>query len=388
MNFELSEDQQAIIDAVEKTASQFDETYWLERDRDGHFPEEFYRAMVDGGWIGIAIPEEYGGAGLGITEGMLMMMTVAQTSCGGMSAASSLHMNIFGPRSIVAFANEEQKRRWLPPIAGGEKKLCFGVTEPNAGLETTKITTRAVRRGDTYIVNGRKVWISTAQVAELIMLLARTADYDPARPTEGLTLFVTELDRSRIEVREIDKMGRKCVDSNELFIDDLEIAAADRIGEEGKGFRIILNSLNPERILIAAEAIGLSRAALERAATYAREREVFGRPIGKNQAIQHPLAVSWAELEAAYLTCLRAAALYDGGRSCAIEANTAKYLAAEAAMKACRTAVATHGGMGYAREYHVERMMREAMIPYLAPVSQQLALCFIAEKALSMPKSY
>ncbi len=388
MKFIPSNDPAEIIDAVEKTASQFDESYWLARDDDGDFPEEFYQAMAKGGWLGIATPEEYGGTGLGISEGVLLMSTVAQTSCAGMSAASALHINIFGPRSIVTYGTEEQKQRWLRPIAEGKSKMCFAVTEPNTGLDTTQLKTRAIRKGDKYIVNGRKVWITTAQVADKVMLLARTSDYDPQNPTAGLSLFITDLDRNHIDVRKIDKMGRKCVDSNELFIDGLEIDATDRLGEEGQGFRIILNSLNPERILMGSEAVGLARAAILRASEYAKEREVFGRPIGQNQGVQLPLASAWAELDAAYLACQRAAALYDAGLPCGVEANMAKYLAGEAATKACKSAVVCHGGMGYAKEYHVERLLRESMLPYIAPVSPQLALCFIAEKALGLPKSY
>ena len=374
--------------AVEKICARFGSHYWLERDSDGKFPEEFYRALAADGWLGICIPQAYGGSGLGITEAALMMQAVAQSGA-GLSGASAIHMNIFGLNPVVVYGSEEQKRRMLPPIAGGKEKACFAVTEPNAGLETAKIQTRAERRGDVYLIKGAKIWISTAQVADKMLILARTEPAAEGRkPTEGLSLFYTPLDRRHVEVRGIAKMGRKAVDTNELFIDGLEVPAADRIGDDGRGFEYLLHGLNPERILVAAEAIGLGRAALARATAYAKERVVFGRPIGKNQAIQHPLAECWMELEAADLVMLKAAWQYDHGIACGPAANTAKYLAAEAGFKACQTAIATHGGYGYAKEYHVERYFREIMIAKLAPVSPQLILCFIAEKVLGLPKSY
>lgn len=386
MDFDLTDDQQSLLDGIDATLAPFDDAYWLDCDRTARFPDRFVRAMADGGWLGIALPEEYGGVGLGVTEAALMMGRVAQR--GGMSAASAIHMNIFGPKAIANFATPDQRSRWLPEIISGAKRTCFSVTEPNTGLDTTRLKTRAVRQGDRYTVNGRKVWTSTAQIADKIMLLARTADYDPADPTAGLSLFYTDLDRSAIDVRLIDKMGRAAVDTNELFIDNFNIPADDLIGEEGKGFRYILYSLNPERILIAAEAIGIGLSALDRATQYAKDREVFGRPIGQNQAIQHPLAEGWARLQAARLLTLKAAALYDTGKPCGVEANAAKFLAAETGLDVCRQAIATHGGMGYAREFHVERLFREIMVPYLAPISQQLALCYVAERALGLPKSY
>lgn len=386
MDFELSDDQRSLVDGINATLAPFDDAYWLEGDREARFPDAFVRAMAEGGWLGIALPEEYGGAGLGVTEAALMMAEVARR--GGMSAASAIHMNIFGPKAIANFATKEQCERWLPDIVHGRVRTCFAVTEPNTGLDTTKLKTRAVRQGDRYTVNGRKVWTSTAQVADKVMILVRTADYDPAEPTAGLSLFYTDLDRDAVDVRLIEKMGRAAVDTNELFIDNLNVPADDLIGEEGKGFRYILSSLNPERILIASEAVGIGFSALDRAAQYARDREVFGRPIGQNQAIQHPLAEGWARLQAARLLTLKAAVLYDQGKPCGVEANAAKYLAAEAGLDVCRQAIATHGGMGYAREFHVERLFREIMVPYLAPISQQLALCYVAERALGMPKSY
>ncbi len=386
MSFSLTEDQRALVEAVDQTASAFGDDYWSGLDRSGEFPEAFFRAMADGGWLGIVLPETVGGSGLGVTEAALMMQQVARR--GGMAAASSIHMNIFGPRSLVAHASAEQCARWLPDIIAGKTRMCFGVTEPDSGLDTTRLKTMAVRKGDRYIVNGRKLWISTAQIADKIMLIARTSARDDNNPTAGLSLFFTDFDRDRIEAREIDKMGRAAVDTNELFIDDLEVPLDDLVGEEGMGFRYLLQSLNPERILLASEALGIASDALERATRYANERHVFNRPIGMNQSIQHPLAAGWAHIEAARLMMLNAAHLYDAGEPCGVQANAAKYLAAEAGVDICRQAMATHGGMGYAREYQVERLFREIMIPYLAPVSQQLVLCYLAERALGLPKSY
>lgn len=387
MNFSLTPEQEQIRDAIEKVCAPFDADYWLHKDRAGGFPDDFHQALAASGWLGIAIPEEYGGAGLGISEAALMMHTISATGA-GLSGASAVHMNIFGLHPVVVFGTGEQKQRWLPRLIEGKDRTCFGVTEPNAGLNTLKLETRAVRHGDEYVVHGQKVWISTAQVANKILLLARTTPIEECKGTGGLSLFYTDLDRSTIEVQEIEKLGRRCVDSNQVFIDGLRIPVEDRIGEEGKGFSYILHGLNPERILIAAEAVGLGRAALKRASNYANEREVFGRPIGKNQAIQHPLAKSWMELEAAHLMVQKAAWLYDRNLQCGAEANSAKFLAAEACYGACENAILTHGGMGYAKEYHVERYLREAWIPRLGPVSPQLILCFIAEKVLGLPKSY
>ncbi|HZP92335.1 MAG TPA: acyl-CoA dehydrogenase family protein [Burkholderiales bacterium] len=388
MDFSLTAEQRAIRDGVEKLCARFGAEYWLARDRDGGFPEDFHRAIAQAGWLGIAMPQEYGGAGLGITDAALLMQAISESGA-GFSGASSVHMNIFGLNPVVVFGTAEQKRRWLPPLIRGEQKACFAVTEPDAGLNTAKIATSARREGDHYLLRGQKIWISTAQVADKMLILARTAPAAAGRkPTEGLSLFYTDLDRRYVEVREIEKMGRKAVDSNTLFIESLPVPVADRIGEEGKGFDALLHGLNPERILIAAEAVGLGRAALARAVTYAKERVVFDRPIGQNQAIQHPLARCWMELEAASLMAYKAAALYDRGEPCGAESNAAKYLAAEACYRACEQAVLTHGGMGYAREYHIERYLREAMIPRLAPVSPHLILCFIAEKVLGLPKSY
>ena len=388
MNFELTEDQQSIKAAIEKLCERYDDDYWLERDREGGFPHDFHRTLADAGWLGIAMSQDYGGSGLGMTEAALMMQTISASGA-GLSGASAVHMNIFGLNPVQVFGSEEQKQRFLPPLIAGTDKACFAVTEPDSGLDTTRLKTQAVRDGDDYVLTGRKIWISTAQVANKMLIIARTTPIDEvAKPTQGLSLFYTDLDRSKVEVREIEKMGRKAVDSNMLFIDGLRVPASNLIGKEGEGFKYLLHGLNPERILIAAEAIGLGQAALRRATQYAKERVVFGRPIGQNQSIQHPLAQSWMQLEAASLMVFKAASLYDAGKPCGAEANTAKYLAAEAAFQSCQTAMATLGGMGYAKEYHVERYLRECMIPRLAPVSPQMIMCFIAEKVLGLPKSY
>ena len=388
MDFALTEEQRAIQDGIGQVLSDFGDEYWLEKDRNGSFPEEFYRAMAEGGWLGVSFPEEVGGANLGVVSATVMMRTIA-SSAGAMQAASAIHMNVFGPKAIAVFGTNEQKQRWLPPIIKGKQKSAFGVTEPNAGLDTGSITTKAERTNNGYVINGRKVWTSTAQVADKILLLARTTPKEECeRGIDGLSLFYTDLDRSACDVREIDKMGRKAVDSNEVFIDNLKVDAEDLIGEEGKGFRYILHSMNPERILVGAEAIGIGMEALRRASEYAKDRVVFGRPIGQNQAIQHPLAESWAQLQAAWMMCMKAASLFDAGEPCGAEANAAKYLSSEAGFTACERAVMTHGGMGYAKEFHVERLMREVMINRIAPVSQQMVLNFISERVLDLPKSY
>ena len=388
MNPDHSVDGQSIQEAIGKICKPFDDDYWRRKDTDGIFPHEFYDAIASQGWLGIAMPESVGGTGLGITEAAIMMQSIAESGA-GMSGASAIHMNIFGLQPVVVYGTGEQQQRMLPPLVAGKEKACFAVTEPDAGLNTTEIKTAAELRGDHYVVNGQKSWISTAQVSSKMLLLARTTPVDRrTSKTHGLSLFYTALDRSAVQVKEIPKMGRAAVDSNMLFIDNLIVPVEDRIGPDGNGFQQILHGFNPERILIASEAVGLGRAAIRKASTYARQRSVFGRPIGKNQAIQHPLAQRWMELEAANLMILKAAWLYDNDQSCAAEANAAKYLAGEAGYRACETAVMTHGGMGYAKEYHVERYLRESWIPRLAPVSMQLICSYIAERILEQPKSY
>jgi len=388
MDFSVTENQEAIREAIQKICANFDDAYWLKKDREGGFPHDFHKAMADAGWLGICIPEEYGGSGLGVVEAAIMMRTIAESGA-GMSGASAVHINVFGLNPVVVFGTDEQRKRMLPPMVEGREKACFAVTEPNTGLNTTQLKTRAEARNDRYIVNGQKVWISTAQVAHKILLLARTTPLEKVKnPSHGLSLFYTDFDRTRVKVHEIEKMGRKIVDSNELFFEDFEIPMEDRIGEEGRGFEYILHGMNPERILIAAEAVGLGKLALSRAADYAKTRIVFNRPIGKNQGIQHPLAKNWMELEAAWLMTLSAAWQYDKGLPCGAAANAAKYLAGEAGFQACEQAVMTHGGFGYAKEFHVERYLREVLIPRIAPISPQLILSFIAERVLGLPKSY
>lgn len=382
------DDLEAIREGVRAVCAPFGDEYWLERDDSGEFPREFHRAMADAGWLGITMPEEYGGSGLGVTEAMTMIREVA--SCGGGFAASStIHINLFGPHPIVVKGTPEQKARWVPQLVSGEDQVCFGFTEPDAGLNTTRIKTFAEKVPGGYRVNGQKVWTSTAQVANKIMLLTRTTKFeDVDRPTDGITIFYTDLARSKIDVHLIPKMGRKAVDSNAIFIEDLFIPDEDRIGEEGKGFGYILHSLNPERILIAAAAMGIGSDALRRAVNYANERVVFDRAIGQNQGIQHPLAERWMYLESAWLMVEKAARLYDSGLPCGAEANSAKFLAARACHDAAWQAVATHGGFGYAKEYHVERLYRESALTRLAPITEQLIASFIAEKVLGLPKSY
>ena len=388
MNFALTPEQEAIRDAIARICADFDAEYWLNKDRHGGFPLDFHQAIAKDGWLGVCMPEEYGGAGLGIQEAAVMVQAISESGA-GLSGVSAIHMNIFGLNPVVMFGTDEQKKRILPPLIAGKEKACFAVTEPNTGLNTTQLKTFARRDGDTYYVTGRKVWITTAQVTEKMLLLARTTPLDKVKkPSQGLTLFYTDLDRKYVDVREIEKLGRKCVDSNELFIDELPVPVADRIGEEGEGFKNILHGMNPERALAAAAAIGLGRVALKRAAQYANERIVFDRPIGKNQGIQHPLAKCWMELEAARLMVMNAAWKYDQKMECGAEANAAKYLAGEAGFKACEAAVLTHGGFGYAKEYHVERYFREAMLLRIAPISIQLIMCYIAERVLGLPKSY
>jgi acyl-CoA dehydrogenase len=388
MDFELTEDQETIRKSVAGLLRDFDDQYWMEKDQAHAFPTEFYDTVAGGGWLGITIPEAYGGHGLGITEASLLLEEVARSG-GGMNAASAIHLSIFGMHPVVVHGSEELKRRTLPRIASGDLHVCFGVTEPGAGLDTASITTYARRDGDRYVVNGRKVWISKAMESEKILLLTRTSKADEvAKKTDGMTLFLTDIDRDRIDVRPIPKMGRNAVTSNELFIDDLRIPVEDRVGEEGQGFRHLLDGLNPERMLIAAEALGIGRASLDKAVQYAKERVVFGRPIGMNQAIQFPLADSLTHLDAAELVLRKATWLYDNGRPCGREANAAKYLCADAGFTAADRALQTHGGMGYSEEYGVARYFREARLMRIAPISQEMILNYLGSHTLGLPRSY
>ena len=388
MDFAFTEDQQNIREAVLKQCSQFTDEYWLEHDRSGEWPVEFHRTMAENGWLGIAMPEAVGGAGLGITEAAIMMQAVAESG-GGLSAASAIHGPVFGLEPVILFGTPEQQQRMIPPILSGEERMCFAVTEPNTGLDTTSLKTRAEKVPGGYKVNGEKIWITNAHVADRMLLIARTTPLEEVkRKTDGLTLFYCKLDREAIEHRLIPKMGRHAVGSNMLFITDLFIPEEDRIGEEGQGFKILLQGLNPERVLLGAEATGLGRVAIQKASRYAQERVVFGRPIGQNQGIQHPLAKAWMQVEAASLMVFKAATMFDKGLDCGAEANTAKFLAAEAGYEACQTAVMSMGGMGYAQEYHVERYLREVLIPRIAPVSPHQIMNYIAERVLELPKSY
>src|ERR1700733_3011478 len=388
MNFELTEDQELIRKSVAQLAARFDDQYWMEKDLAHEFPQEFYDAIASGGWLGMTIPEKYGGHGLGITEATILAEEVARLG-GAMNAASAIHLSIFGMQPVVVFGSDEMKAATLPRIVDGSLHVCFGVTEPGAGLDTSRITTFAKRDGDHYVINGRKVWISKALESEKILLLTRTAKFgDSPRKTDGMTLFLTDLDRDHIDIRPIRKMGRNAVSSNELFIDDLRVPAGHRVGEEGKGFTYLLDGLNPERMLVAAEALGIGRAALRRAVRYGNEREVFGRPIGMNQGLQFPLADSLARLDAAELVLRKATWLYDRGQPCAREANTAKYLCADAGFQASDRALQVHGGMGYSEEYHVARYFREARLTKIAPLSQEMVLNFLGEHVLRLPRSY
>jgi acyl-CoA dehydrogenase len=388
MSFGFTEDQQGVFDNVARLCARFDADYWRRTDETGDFPEAFVAAMAEGGWLGVAMPTELGGSGLGLTEAALMMQAVAQSGA-GFSGASAIHLNIFGPMPIARFGSDAQKRRHIPRIISGEDKMCIGITEPDAGLDTTSLTTRADRTDDGYVLNGRKTWTTSAQRANKMLIIARTTPRDQVRKaTEGLSLFYIDFDRTRIEAKPIPKMGRKAVESNQVFIDNLEIPADALIGEEGRGFYYLLEGLNPERVLFGAEAVGLGRAALARATAYARERVVFGHPIGQNQGVAHPLAKAWAELEAANLMAFKAAALFDARKDCGAEANAAKYLGGEAGFNACEAAVLAHGGMGYAKEYDVERYFREAMIARIAPISREMVLNYLAERVLGLPKSY
>jgi acyl-CoA dehydrogenase len=386
MDFILSEEQRSIEDAVGAICDKFDDSYWLRAEEEHRFPQELVDEMVKAGWMGVTMPEEYGGAGLGITEAAIIIKRISRM---GANASSAVHINLFGPHPVVVFGTPEQKRRFLPPLIEGKDRTCFGVTEPSVGLDTLRVKTFAVRKGDRYIVNGQKVWTSTAQIANRILLITRTTKYEDApRKTDGLTLFYTTFDRSKIAVREIAKMGRNAVDSNEIFIEDLEIPVEDRIGEEGRGFEYLLHGLNPERVLVAGTNIGAGQAVLDKAAKYAAERIVFNRPIGQNQGIQHPLADCWIRLQAAETMMYKAASLYDAGKPCGLEANMAKYLGGDAYFEAAARAVRTLGGFGYAKEFHVERYYREAIMGLIAPVSHELVLSHIAERALGLPKSY
>lgn len=379
-------DLELIKKTVGDLARKFDLEYWRDKDSKHEYPWEFVKAFADGGWLGAMIPEEYGGIGLGLRESAVMLHEIGYA--GGTGGASAIHFYIFPPGPVIRHGSEEMKRRYLPQIAKGELLMAFGVTEPDAGVDTSRISTKAERVGDKWVVNGKKVWITNAQNAHRILLLARTSPRDPEKPFAGMTLFFTDLDRERITVREIEKLGRSCIDSNELFIDNLEIPDEDVVGEVGKGFYYLLDGLNPERICVAMEQIGLGRCALDIAVQYAKDRVIFDRPIGKNQSIAHPLADSWIRLEAAEQIAMKAAELFDHHEQCGPESNSAKFLGAEAGFEACDRAMQTLGGYSYAKEYHVERLWRESRLLKIAPISQAMVLNYVSDKILGLPKSY
>jgi alkylation response protein AidB-like acyl-CoA dehydrogenase len=387
VDFRLAPVQEQLRSEVASLARRFDADYWLDKDRKAEYPWEFVQAFAERGWLGLVIPEEYGGAGLGVTEAALLLHEVCASGA-GTSGASAIHFYMFPQFPIIRFGSVEMKRKHLPAMARGELLTAFGVTEPSAGSDTSRIQTRAVRSDGGWRISGQKVWTTNAQNAQKILLLARTEARDDARPFDGLTLFFTDLDRGACTIRRIEKLGRAAVDSNEVFIEGLRASDDDVVGEVGKGFKHLLEGLNPERIVVAAEAVGIGRAALAIASRYAQDRVVFDRPIGRNQAVAHPLAEAWAELEAAELLTLKAAWLFDQGQPCGREANAAKVLAAEAGFKAADASLQTLGGFGYAKEYHVERLWREVRLYKIAPVSQQMALNYIAQRVLGLPRSY
>jgi hypothetical protein len=380
-------DLELIRDTVRELARKFDWGYWRQKDKDHEYPWEFVKAFAAGGWLGAMIPEEYGGLGLGLTEAGVMMGEIAGSGA-GMSGGSAIHFYLFPPAPIVRHGSEKMKKEWLPKLAKGEILMAFGVTEPTAGVDTSRIKTKADKIDGGWVVNGQKVWITNAQNAHKILLLARTSPRREEKPLHGMSLFFTDLDRSRITVREIEKLGRAAIDSNELFIDNLEVSDDELVGEVDKGFYHLIDGLNPERIVVGLEGVGLGRAALGLATEYAKSRVVFDRPIGKNQAVAHPLADSWMRLEAAELVSMKAAELYDKHLPCGEVAATAKFLGAEAGFEACDRAMSTLGGYAYAKEYHVERLWREVRLLRNAPFSQEMVLNYISNQVLKLPRAY
>ena len=388
MSYVLTEDHEAIRTQVRNLANRFDLDYWRERDATATYPSDFVAAMAEGGWLGVAIPEEYGGAGLGITEACLVLHEICASGA-GTTGASPIHFSMFPPMPVVKYGSDEQKQWLLPGIASGEITMGFSITEPDAGTDTTRISTRAVRDGDDYIITGKKIWSSMLQRSQRTLLLARTTPLEAsAKKTLGMSLFLLDLKSPGVTIRPIDKLGRAAVDSNELFLDNVRVPASDLVGEEGQGFYHLISGLNPERLMVAAEAVGIGRAALHLGVKYANERVVFGRPIGANQGIQFPLADAYSKLETAWLMVLHGAQLFDAGKQCGAESNIAKLRAADAAFEACDASLQTHGGMGYAKEYHIERLWREVRLYKIAPVSQEMALNYLGEHVLGLPKSY
>ncbi len=388
MDFSVPEDHAAIRGAVRDLCTAYPDAYWRDLDRTHAYPTDFVRALTEAGWLSVLIPAEYGGAGLGITEAAIILEEINRA--GGNSATAHAQMYIMG--TVLRYGSDDQKQRYLPAIARGELRLqAFGVTEPDAGSETTRLKTTAVRRGDCYVVNGQKVWTSRAQHSDMLLLLARTTPYDQLTDkTRGLSVFLVDLrqavDRGQIEIRPIQTMLNH--HTTELFIQDLEVPASNLIGEEGMGFRYIIDGWNAERILIAAESIGDGRWFVDRASRYASERVVFGRPIGTNQGVQFPIAQAHARLEAADLLRYKAAWLFDSGQRCGAEANMAKLLAAQAAWDAANACLDTHGGYGFAVEFDVERKFRETRLYSVAPINNNLVLAYVGQHVLGMPRSY
>ena len=388
MDFSVNPDHEAISDTVRALMRGFPDAYWLEKDEKHEYPVAFFDAFAQAGLLGIAIPEALGGSGLGIAEAGLVLREVCESGA-GLNGASAVHLSMFGINPVVKHGSAAMRAKYVPKVVSGELNICFGVTEPDAGTDTTRITTRAVRQGDSYIINGRKTWLTKAAQCQKVLLLTRTTPLEEcARRTDGMTLFLADMTLSAVTIKPIRKLGRHAVASNDVFFDNLEVSVDDRVGEEGRGFYHLLDGLNPERILVAFEAIGVGRAALSRAVAYASDRKVFGRMIGQNQGIQLPLADSHTRLAAAEVMAQKAAWLYDNGHPCGTEANTAKFLAGEAGFQAADRAVQTHGGYGYAAEFHVERLFREARLMRIAPISENLILAQIAEHVLGLPRSY
>ena len=388
MDFALNEEQEMIRDAIRRICTDFPDEYWAKRDEAHEFPWDFYNALAEGGWIGIAIPEEYGGSGKGITEASIILEEVSASGA-AMNGASGIHLSIFGMHPVVKYGSEEMKQKYLPRVANGDLHVAFGVTEPDAGTDTTSITTTATRDGDYYIVKGRKVWTTKALDSERVLLLTRTKRKDQVeRRSDGLTLLFAELQRPEVNISPIPKVGRNAVATCEVVYDNLPVHVTDRVGDEGKGFRHILDGLNAERVLVASEALGIGRAALRRAVNYANERVVFGRPIGMNQGVSFPLGEARMRLDAAELMIRKASWMIDNGLPCGAEANMAKWLAADACFQAADQAMQTHGGFGYAKEFHVERYWREARLMRIAPISQEMVLNYVTEHVLELPRSY
>ena len=388
MDFEQTEEHQLIRDAIKKICQDYPDDYWLKCDNEHTFPWDFYNTLAEAGWIGIAIPEAYGGSGRGITEASIVLEEVAASGA-AMNGCSGIHLSIFGMHPVVKYGSDVMKQKYLPRVANGDLHVAFGVTEPDAGTDTSSIKTAARIEGDQYVVRGRKVWTTKALDSERVLLLVRTQARDKVeKRTDGLTLLLAELQRPEVSISPIDKVGRNEVATCEVVYDDLPVSIEDRVGEEGKGFRYILDGLNAERILVASEALGIGRAAMRRAVDYANERVVFGRPIGRNQGVAFPLGEAQMRLDAAELMIRKASWLIDNGQPCAAEANMAKWLAADAAFQAADQAMQTHGGFGYAKEFHVERYWREARLMRIAPISQEMILNYVTEHVLELPRSY